>query len=349
MKEFNHFVPQFYLKNFSTNKKGIGMFLLDKRKFIANASIKEVGGRDYLYGEDGKIEDWFMQLEGIWSKIIKNIILNEEIPNDIEEYTNLLIFIYLSEARTAQVADYQTSLLNKLSEFIFKNDKKFKDMNLKDIPKVKYNIPNLISLQIMPNIVCTCMQDLVLFIIKNNSSLDFITSDYPVTKYNLLFKKRNYMRGYGYAQMGFQAFLPISNKLCLCLMDPIPYNIIKCNEKRIIHLNNENLVYELNKLFLDNSDEMIFFSNNYNEGEIQRLTKNKQKVEKMEAYKLGNDREWVIPFQTKGSHIEIKMPYFKVRKEFMKIPLPIHAAGPIRPTAEKLIEEYKEMDKNKNK
>lgn len=36
----------------------------------------------------------------------------------------------------------------------------------------------------------------------------------------------------------------------------------------------------------------------------------------------------VISFQTKGSHIEIKMPYFKVRKEFMKIPLPIHAAGP---------------------
>lgn len=119
MKEFNHFVLQFYLKTFSTNKKGIGMFLLDKRKFIANASIKEVEGRDYLYGEDGNIEDWFMQLEGIWSKIIKNIILNEEIPNDIEEYTNLLIFIYLSEARTAQVADYQTSLLNKLSEFIF--------------------------------------------------------------------------------------------------------------------------------------------------------------------------------------------------------------------------------------
>lgn len=42
MKEFNHFIPQFYLKNFSTNKKGIGMFLLDKRKFVANASIKEV-------------------------------------------------------------------------------------------------------------------------------------------------------------------------------------------------------------------------------------------------------------------------------------------------------------------
>ena len=69
----------------------------------------------------------------------------------------------------------------------------------------------------------------------------------------------------------------------------------------------------------------------------------------MEAYKLGNDREWVIPFQTKGSHIEIKMPYFKVRKEFMKIPLPIHAAGPIRHTAERLIEEYKDTNKNENK
>lgn len=48
MKEFNHFVPQFYLKNFSNNKKGIGMFLIDRRKFIANASIKEVGGEESI-------------------------------------------------------------------------------------------------------------------------------------------------------------------------------------------------------------------------------------------------------------------------------------------------------------
>ena len=43
------------------------------------------------------------------------------------------------------------------------------------------------------------------------------------------------------------------------------------------------------------------------------------------------------------------MPYFKVRKEFMKIPLPIHATGPIRHTAERLIEEYKDTNKNENK
>lgn len=171
------------------------------------------------------------------------------------------------------IEDWFMQLEGQLSKIIEKI------IETEEIPKVEYDIPNLMSIQVISDIVCTSMQDLVLFIIKNNPSLKFITSDCPVTRYNLLFNKRKHMCGYGYAQMGFQAFFPISDKLCLCLMDPIPYNV-KCNKKCIIYLNNENLVYELNKLFLKNSDEMIFFSNEYRKEQIQNLVKNKLEVNK---------------------------------------------------------------------
>ena len=163
----------------------------------------------------------------------------------------------------------------------------------------------------MPDIINKSMQDLYLFILKNNTELNFITSDCPLTKYNLLFNKRKYIRNYGYQQVGFQCFIPISNKLCLCLMDPIPYNI-KCNENGIINLNNTNLIFELNKLFLENSDELIFFNENYKESEILRLVKFKPNIKKQKIYKFGTDQNCLIFSESRSVHIDIKMPYFKI-------------------------------------
>lgn len=331
--QYNHFVPQFYLRKFSNNKKNIGMYRLNTKEFIPNAAIKSVGGRDFLYGKDGFLEKWFSKLETIWSKILGNIIENEEISNNSEDYTYLLMFIYLSDIRTAQVADYQNALLQEYSEFIIKNDKRFENSNL-DPKKIEYTIPNLVNIEIMPNIINNSMKDLYLFILKNNSEIDFITSDCPVVKYNLLFNERNYIRNYGYQQMGFQCFIPISNKLCLCLMDPIPYNI-KCTDTSIINLNNSNLVFELNKLFVENSDEVIFFSERYDENSIKRLIKSKPIVKKQKVHKFGTDKNCVIAYESKSVHIDIKMPYFKVRKEFKRAPFPLHSDGPLRPSTEK--------------
>ena len=135
--------------------------------------------------------------------------------------------------------------------------------------------------------------------------------------------------------MGFQCFIPISNKICLCLMDPIPYNI-NCNEKLVINLNNNNLVFELNKLFLENSDKVIFFNESYSENEVSKLVKFKPKINEQKTYKFGSNGHYIIPYETKSTFIDIKMPYFKVRKEFMKINLPIYSDGPLRPLQEKL-------------
>lgn len=121
--QYNHYIPQFYLRNFSDNKKGIGTYMLHQRKFVANNSIRRVGGKDFLYGKDGTIEKWFEELEGKWSKIIDSIIENEKIQTDSEDYTYLLMFIYLSDARTSQVADYKNAQLQQLVDIIIKNDK----------------------------------------------------------------------------------------------------------------------------------------------------------------------------------------------------------------------------------
>jgi hypothetical protein len=62
-KKKNHYVPQFYLRNFSLDKKSIGMYHLPSRKHIQTASIANVVCRDYLYGKTKEIEDWFTKQE----------------------------------------------------------------------------------------------------------------------------------------------------------------------------------------------------------------------------------------------------------------------------------------------
>ncbi|HEX2983013.1 MAG TPA: DUF4238 domain-containing protein, partial [Ignavibacteriales bacterium] len=51
-----HFVPQFYLRNFSENKKSLCDYNLSNNKYIKNASIKDMASQNYFYGKDENIE-----------------------------------------------------------------------------------------------------------------------------------------------------------------------------------------------------------------------------------------------------------------------------------------------------
>ncbi|WP_186429660.1 DUF4238 domain-containing protein [Clostridium sp. BSD9I1] len=68
-----HYVPKFYLRNFSNNKKNIGMFRHKDKKFILNASIKSVAYSIFLYGEDGKLENFLSKFESKCAEIIRKI------------------------------------------------------------------------------------------------------------------------------------------------------------------------------------------------------------------------------------------------------------------------------------
>ena len=54
--KFQHYVPQFYLKNFSSNNKSVGIYNFNVNKYISNASIKDNFGKNYFYGDDKRIE-----------------------------------------------------------------------------------------------------------------------------------------------------------------------------------------------------------------------------------------------------------------------------------------------------
>ena len=92
-KVYQHFVPKFYLRLFSTNRNSVGAYIFNDDRYVKNASLDSIGGVDFLYGEDGQIEDWFSEFEGLWNNTIKRIIQTNSLEIDKEDYSSLLIIL----------------------------------------------------------------------------------------------------------------------------------------------------------------------------------------------------------------------------------------------------------------
>ncbi|MDL2227229.1 DUF4238 domain-containing protein, partial [Deltaproteobacteria bacterium OttesenSCG-928-M10] len=60
-----HYIPQFYLKNFASDDlgKAINLYNLKSKKHIRNVPIRHQASRDYFYGKDLKIENFLAKLE----------------------------------------------------------------------------------------------------------------------------------------------------------------------------------------------------------------------------------------------------------------------------------------------
>lgn len=122
-KENQHYVPQFYLKYFSLNEKSVGMFRFAEDKIIKHASIKDNFNISFFYGEDGKMEDAFAELEGKWNTIIKQILETRKLPNGIEEQLLIRLLFLLQSARTKFKGDEWDNYTTKLySEILSSQD-----------------------------------------------------------------------------------------------------------------------------------------------------------------------------------------------------------------------------------
>lgn len=296
--------------------------MLDKKKYISCASIRRVAYREYLYGEDDSIENILAYNECEWSKIIGKIIDEEKINLKQEEYFMLLLFLTISEARTSQTADYNNTQISTLANLAFKL-KEGKEKNL----GVHYDIPNLISLQAATDIT-SILLDLDLLLIINESNRGFITTDNPVVRYNQFFMFRNYYRNYGLGQMGIQLFVPLSPKICLCLYDGVMYSP---KTKHIIKIHSGSQINELNKLFILNAYECVFFNNNQKESYIKSISRYSIGKKVFDIPVLGARNNYIIPVTHESVKERIKLDFFEVNSKLSNLPLPLHMAGPIRP------------------
>jgi len=270
-KKNHHFVPKFYLRNFSylNNKKEIGLYNTRSQFYFKTAPLKSQASKDFFYGTDGIIEDSLAELEGNLATVINNIIHNDSPDLNNEDLFSLLLFIVLTDFRNPHHIHGISEMMIKMRQRLFEEAPNTDNMDkLLPIPSheecVQLALNNCVQ-------IAKGIQDLKYKILINITDIPFITSDCPVVKYNQYLEWKNWKHSKsGYGSLGLQIFLPLTHKKLILLYDPNSYEV--GNPNYITHkLKKTEDIDELNLLQLINCIETIYFDEKVNEEYIKEM------------------------------------------------------------------------------
>lgn len=339
-----HYVPKFYLRNFSENSKSIGLYRFKENKMIIDGSINDNLWKEYFYGEDAIVENKLAEYEKKWNDIISTIIKTEIIPDS--DRTWLRYFMLISSARTLkcgnQLNNDYTALIKKILEVEDPESyERVMDAGERGL-SIKFKHPTLIFMdnarRLLPLVI-----DLDMALLINRCDIDYVTSDNPVVFCNQLFQEKNISRGFGWGEYGIQFIVPVSPRIAICMYDGEVYDI---KEK---FLNSTSIINKLNELFLNNSDDMLVFANGGDDKERkEKASYIEELVQRKVCHFVQDEDSDVIVFSNKQIYGSYDLSdIFTIKQKYKDLYISSHSKEEINEKInteeEKLLRKLEEM------
>ena len=218
-KKNQHYIPKFYLRNFSyqKNKKQIGIFNINNQFFFQTAKLKSQGSKNFFYGYDGVIEETLANIEGFLSQTLNEIIESKIIPNkNSDRHIKLLSFITLTDLRNPIRIEGFKMKLKDMKENLLKLDPNV------DVEKF---VPNPTHEEVVELMLSNFVEmidfisDLDYKLLINKTKKPFISSDFPIVKYNQFLEQKKWQHSKsGFGTVGLQIFVPLNSELTLMLI-----------------------------------------------------------------------------------------------------------------------------------
>jgi hypothetical protein len=187
---------------------------------VANASVSGQCAKDYFYGKDGSLEDWFEKIERAYGAIIRK--LNSDEPEiDIEEMNFLRDYALLQNLRTEQSLKHDKLAQTRMLDMVFHGAQEQK-------PEYDMSYPSLAESSIsMFQEAVRFVDDLSVCLIKNETAIEFVTSDDPAVRANRFQQKRPEFDGFdsGIMGAGELILLPLSPHYLMLSYDKNVYRI----------------------------------------------------------------------------------------------------------------------------
>ena len=218
-KKRQHYIPQFYLRNFSCadSKNNIGLFHFNTvRDTIAFSAIKSQAFEPYYSGKDGTIEDALGKFEQQAAPLIDKIISEKYVPNlGTQEHVLLQYFTLLTELRNPSLPNHLQESFSQTMKTAYSKNDEFKEFF--EDHMIVFDREYLITLGMKHlDMHMAFTSDLEYKLILNETTYPFIISDNPVIKYNQFLEARKRPENVtGYSTQGLQILLPLSPH---CLM-----------------------------------------------------------------------------------------------------------------------------------
>lgn len=257
-KRDQHYVPQFYLRFFSSeaSPRTISLYSLRSDSLIHGASIRDQCARPWFYGKDEVIEEGLAQIEAATSAVLHRIRADRRLaPTDTPDHGLLLLFAAVQGLRTNRVMQEGLDQERKVSALVFHGDQEAEARFFGGPPP--YIPPNFrLSLAM---IIAQSYADLSALIVAAPRHHGFLTSDHPVALYNQLLQEYSSNRGTtGAAASGLQIFLPLSPNLCVLLFDPDVYYVPPRRRSGPIRAT-ENDLAQINLLQVLEAENCLYF------------------------------------------------------------------------------------------
>lgn len=234
-----HFVPRCYLKPFTLDGAGIAinLFNIDRCKSIPCTPVKNQCSRDYFYGKDLYLERALQLTEGIYAKQLSAIQQPNYLLND-EHRKFLLRFLLLQHLRTEAASKRSVEMFLGMENTLGESapTESFK-LSIREavIMAMRAFVTNMHMLD-----------DLKVCLIRNRTSVRFITSDDPaiITNRWHFEDDRAFGKSPGLSSSGLIAFLPLTPEILCIAYDGDVYSIPHSGGWVIVK--NERDIYSFN-------------------------------------------------------------------------------------------------------
>lgn len=269
-----HFVPKFYLRNFSDNGKQISVFHLDTEKFIPASPIKHEASEDYFYGKGQTIDEDLQVLETKASILVAGLLSGGDLPKpESEDHFRLLQFVsslrFRTEyARTAHNERIHESIVTDITRRMGVDPELFNGVQIFDENAAQISVQNAL-------LTTPVLADLRYVLLRNKTNVPLIASDNPCVLYNqFLEARRPNENNTGLVSKGLQMFCPLSPDSFILFYDGSSYRVGQGYES-VIDIVRANDVEQLNLLQLVSAQTKLYFGSAIDEHYIRSFsTKN---------------------------------------------------------------------------
>lgn len=213
-----HFVPRCYLRPFTKDSanQAINIFNIDRQIFIEGAPVKHQCSGNYFYGEDAKLESALQFMEGSYASALKEIHKPGYALSDghraLMQRFWLLQFMR-TEAASLRAVAMSNEMLNVAGI---------------DFSEFKLQIRDAVIMAMRTYAaVMDSVDDLKVCLLKNKTSIPFVTSDDPAILSNrwYLTDQRVKGRSFGLRKAGNLFLLPLSPEVACLGYDGDVYSV----------------------------------------------------------------------------------------------------------------------------
>ena len=312
----NHYVPQLYLRHFSSKLRKIHVHHIRSGRSIFDVGLRDQCQRHKFYGSDGKVEDRLAEFEGEIAPILNQTIDSQILPDrESRDYLYVLSFLALQLVRTPSAVDDFSEGAEKMLQLAFQGSPEAAER----IAALRPSKEEALQLHLgMALELSKVLADLGSVLVSVRDQMPLITSDNPAVRYNLYCEGVQGVGVTGLITSGFLLFLPLSPKCLLLLYDKHVYKI-KSATAGLVETIDSSDVFQLNMLQAVYADNVVLFSDQSYSEPVSDLFK---KSRRMRSVIEPHVEEFVADDDPKHSSLlalHAPMPNLKLRLSFLSI------------------------------